>query len=298
MGNNIRSMPTNSKTQSISNLGSNYFKNNYSTAEERMAKTSIEALSIPEPTLYGVFQNVEHYLKTLNLLMLSTIEPQHKEEILLREVVPNLKHHRNLLDIGVGRGDLTQIIGKHFDNITAIDNSEEALKNLPEFIESSPIHKVKGDILDYNSDVYSLKYDMILLSHTIYYIPEKERIPLIEEMTQILTDTGVLVIVFNDEGDRSALVKHYGAIDSGFGPIHYTLPQIHNNFYLYRIDEFLDGGDLNSMMHIAGICLNDYGLNATKEDLSNYLTENYCPNNICQLNMTQNIMVIGQDGDY
>ncbi|MCT4635927.1 MAG: class I SAM-dependent methyltransferase [Rickettsiales bacterium] len=230
--------------------------------------------------------------------MLSTIEPQHKEELLLRKIIPELQQHRNLLDIGTGRGDFTQIIGKYFNNITAVDNSEEALNNLPSFIGLSPVHKVKGSILDCNLNIYNIKYDMILISHTIYYIPQEERLPLIEDMTQLLSKTGVLVLVFNDEGDRASLGKHYGAIDSGFSSIHNTLPQLHNNFQLYRIDEFLDGGDLNSMMHIAGICLNDYEVNATKESLSSYLTENYCPNNICQLSMTQNIMVIGQDESY
>lgn len=291
----IRTRTAKTKNHQVKILGNDYFKKESTSAEERMAIAQNKSADIEPPELYGIFRNDQHYLDTLEVLASSTTEASHKEQI-FEEVILNLSAYHNLLDIGVGIGDFTYKVASYFENTTIVDKSIEALNNVPNEINGKFIHKIEGSILDKSLDIYHTSYDMILLSHVLYYIPKDERIPLINDLHSLLTDSGVIVITFNDEGDRLSLGKHFGSVDLGFSELHSNLPNLYNSFSLYRVEEFFDGGGMYTMMHIAGISLNDYGVNATETDLSSFLA-NYCPHNVCQMSTIQNIMVLGDLDD-
>lgn len=287
----IRTRPLKTKDHQLKIIGNDYFAKDLTSAEDRMAIAKNKSSLIEPPELYGIFRDNKHYLKTLEVLASSTTEASHKEQI-LEEVVSNLSSHNNLLDVGVGIGDFTSLMALRFENTTIVDISIEALNNVPERVNDKIIHKIEGSILNIDLNIYHTSYDMILLSHVLYYIPKNERLSLIKNLHNLLTDSGVLVITFNDEGDRADLGKYFGSEDIGFSDLHSNLPNLYNKFLLYRVEEFFDGGDINTMMHIAGISLNDYGVNATEEDLSSFLSS-YCPDNTCQMSTIQNIMVLG-----
>ena len=296
MGNNIRSMQNITQKHAVITIGKNYFKGVYDSAETRMESVKQKALNAPTPTLYGTFSNDDQYLKALDLLVTSTLDPQHREEVILNEVISRLHSSNNLnsvLDVGVGNGYAIINIDGKFSNITIIDKSKESLANAPD----KTVNKIEGSILDQNIEIYNTSYDFILLSHVLYYIPKNDRIPLLQNLHKLLNKNGVMVVAVNEEGDRAKLAEHFGSTNQGFSDLLYELPRIYDNFELYRIEEFLDGGDINSMMKIAGICLNDYGVNATEEELSDYLLTNVCRDDICQISMVQNIMVIGASSD-
>ncbi len=297
---NIRGLASRTSDHRTIKPGLEYFKYNHNSAEERMGLVSEMAKLLPEHNLYGDFLNDKHYLGVLELLMASTLEPLHKEEIFFRSIIPKLIAHDNFLDIGVGNGDFTKKVGAKFSRTTVVDDSEEMLAMIPALINDELTNKIFGSITNHSLEIYhsSVKYDLILLSHTLYYIPENERFPLINKLYPLLSENGVVVIVYNEGGDREQIVEYFGAKGSGFAEINNKIPSKFDSVRLYQVDEFLDAGDIVPMMHLAGFALKDYGLTAHGEELRGYLSENYCPEGVCQIKMVQNIMIIGDLGDY
>ncbi|AIL65621.1 hypothetical protein NOVO_06345 [Rickettsiales bacterium Ac37b] len=79
--------------------------------EQELIKVSKNAKNLPIPTLYGTFIDQKHYLDSVDLLVASTRETEHRREILFTKILPRIKSFKNLLDIGVGNGELTKDIG-------------------------------------------------------------------------------------------------------------------------------------------------------------------------------------------
>lgn len=294
---NYRHLQFKTRKQSVIELGEDYFENKYLTAPDIIKLVQCKSPDTKEPVLYGVFDDDQHYLETLKLLMTSTLEPQRKEEVFFDNVIPGLKKKDNFLDIGIGTGDFTQKIGAYFNNITIVDSSSEVLSTLPDKIGDSAVSKIHGSILDKNLNIHDVKYDLILLSHVLYYIPKQEQNTLVERLSHLLSETGILAIVFNAEGTRSTLINHFGGVADDFSTLYNLIPA-YKKSVLYRMNEFLLGGDLESMMKIAGICLNDSGLEVTKTELTNYIDKEFCSSGECQISMIQNILLLGEFNDY
>ncbi|MEK6734649.1 MAG: methyltransferase domain-containing protein [Pseudomonadota bacterium] len=331
----IRGIADTTSDHRVIKVGADYLRIRYPKAESRMSSVSAKADEIPDSEVYGIFESKAKYLEALKLLMMSTLDTEHKYEVFVRGILPRIAaansaaetkdlnfftdtiqniissaftklfysksekiFFQNFLDIGIGSGSFTMELGKYFNNITVVDNSFDILNQLPEQLLDRPIHKILGHIEDTSLNIYGIKYDLILLSHVIYYLEKDELLPLLKRLYNQLTKNGAIVIAFNDEGDRKELQKHFGSKDDKCGFLQNEVPQNFDKVTLYRIDEFLDGGSIAAMKHIAGIALNDAGVIATNKELTEYLGSNFCPNDLCQLSMVQNIMVIGDINDY
>ena len=260
---------------------------------------ALTAKHIPEPELYGTFLNPQSYLQSVNLLIASTFEAEHRDEVIKRKIIPQIKTCNQLLDIGIGNGEATKFLGTFFQEITIIDNSIDALNNIESnfFEPEKSIIKIHHSILD--ADIPYNNYNLIMMSHTLYYIPVESRPFLIDKLYNHLSNEGKLVFIFNEGKDRHDLTSHFRGTNYLFSNfINYSIEKY--NATIISNDEIIRAKDLNVMMHIAGVCLKDASANATKEDLSNYLRSNHYndENGFYEINMVQKFVVIGKVFEY
>ncbi|MGB4191748.1 MAG: class I SAM-dependent methyltransferase [Rickettsiales bacterium] len=294
------------KTTSLNQkiLGEDYFKNTTLIEEENLQLSKEDKYNIINylsqdllvPNMLGeIAVNQTHYLGTVDLFMAASFEKEHRKEILNKELILKLKNFTNFLDIGVGKGEITKFIGKHFSNITLVDNSLESLSNLPNIIgpNNSTVHKVCGDIL--TVDVSQIKYDLILMSHTLYYIVDNSRDFLLEKLYNMLNENGVVAFVYNDGLGREKMVKHFQGRQEDF--YHFILNSMyeHKNSYALLSTEIMEGSK-EPMLHVSNMILYDANAKANISAVSNYL-DGICDEDFCQINMHQNFIFIGRDSD-
>jgi len=296
------------------NLRNDYFKWEVTDRSEQVIKFSeMLGKKFGEKEYYGKFSNTEEYITTLNLLLSSTLEADHRDEILFREVLPKLSRlarTKTFLDIGVGNGDLTKRFAQYFVNVTVVDKNKDSLNNVPDYLAQTRnmvIEKIDSSILNYDLSVFDKKYDFILLSHVLYYIPFSQRLELVGKLYNLLNQDGLMVMIFNSGGSRSKLVRTF---NQNFD----DLEDLRHFFYnstsstnssvcttIYKTEEKFTAPNINIMKKISNVCLNDANSIATSKDLEKYFHENKgCFSNTCapfEISMDHNIIILGNSDD-
>jgi 2-polyprenyl-3-methyl-5-hydroxy-6-metoxy-1,4-benzoquinol methylase len=258
---------------------------------ERLKQLANDAQLIQEPILYGKFLNDEHYMKTLDLVLKSTLETKHRGTFYIKNILPRLARKNNLLDIGPGDGKLTSIVGVNFKQITAVDTCEIALRKTEEVISNLNAHvtKIQGSILEV--DLPTNYYDLIMVSHVLYYVELSKWMEVAELCYNSLHPGGVMVIVLSGAKlGKADLMHHFSGrsidIDSYVEKFSYPVELFISNesFYAY---------DLNTILHIAGFLLCDVNAHTTKKELINYLIENHqVDENLFKISTQQEFIVI------
>ena len=292
------------KKFAIAHIGQSYFHTNFSTLDEKLEAVREITQDLTKPDLYGTFKDNQHYLSSVNALIASTYETEHRNEILFQEVIPKMKIRNNFLDVGVGNGDLTKFFGQYFSKITIVDTQKGALGNVPDNFgtRNQKVTKIEGSILSEETSVFQEKYDLILLSHVLYYIPTDQRLNLLNKLYNQLNEDGSMIVIYNTGGSRYALGAHFSKekFDHEYTSFQSLSSSFENIFYkveVFESKEILTTDNIGDMMHIAGVSLNDASVNATEPELYNYLEKHHHYEELYQIDMFQNIVVIGACND-
>ncbi|MBN8828720.1 MAG: class I SAM-dependent methyltransferase [Sphingobacteriia bacterium] len=270
--------------------------------EERLEYLENASKILPIPEMYGSFFNDDHYFKTLNLLINSTDEVRHIYHVISKMILPNLTSYNSFLDVGCGDGKFTRFIGKNFDKITAVDVEQSALNNLQpyHFSSNKKVTKILGSIADVNLPTTE-QYDFILLAHIIYYIDQLQINDLINNLRKKLSKNGRILIIIDEGLDREKLVQHFGAKKKRLLEdviIENLLNKVNVTVETHLIKETFKTKSINTMMHIAGICLNDAKAIAEENKLKEYLMYNHFKNDYYEINMFQKFIIIKNDSTY
>ncbi len=273
----------------------------FPSIETKMQQVNLLSSRKPRKAVYGVFNDNDEYLLSLDTLMASTYETEHRNYMLYHEIIATerLPYGGKFLDVGIGNGDLTKFIGMFFSNITIVDTEPESLNNVPNQlgIKNYNVTKINASILD-ESGVYATKYDFILLSHVLYYIPAEKIIPLIKKLYTLLNPSGYMLIIYNSSGDRADLLKYFNKSFKDLDPLDVNCSYDFASLTIYRSPEYLMADNINAMMNILDVCLNDSGTNITDKQLSDYLESgNYYENGYYKIGMQQNIVLIGNTNE-
>jgi 2-polyprenyl-3-methyl-5-hydroxy-6-metoxy-1,4-benzoquinol methylase len=281
----------------IIHLGPTYFIGGYEISKARMDEVTRKAKSLPRDDKFGNFIDAQHYLDAVDLLLASTLEAEHRNEILERSILPSLRSFNSMLDIGVGNGQLTKFIGQYYNNITVVDNSEDALNNVADYHSKngSKVDKIYGSVLDVEIPYKS--YDMIVLSHVIYYIDPAERSILIDKLYNLLSDNGVILIVFNEGGNRYQLTNEFDGTHFEFSGLISDVSKNYPETTIIEFDESIQTNSIESALQIAGVCLKDASTTASEYDLIEYLRSKHYDDNMYTINMVQKIILIGETLD-
>jgi|GEM_PF-2015358 2-polyprenyl-3-methyl-5-hydroxy-6-metoxy-1,4-benzoquinol methylase len=157
--------------------------------------TSKESYQPSDPTAYTTGNSFEKFLGWTN-------EKQKTAEAIER-LIP--EETNSLLDIGAGDGQLTKLLEKHFNHVFALEPSPLLFTKLKEKLESVNNTIINLPIEEFESDE---TFDVILASHVFQYI--KNPSESILKIQSMLKDSGVLLVVFNEEeGTFEKLKAHY-----------------------------------------------------------------------------------------
>lgn len=275
MGNSYLRMPKNSRPINITLVGADYLGgDSVQDKEEKLGLIENIARSLSMPKVFGVMDNLTYYLTTIELLMSGSFEWEHCRTIFKKEVIDKMNNFTNLLDIGIGSGKMTKFVAEYFYNITLVDVNYETLKSIPDNYNNKTVNKIHKSILDLAPAIQPDTYNMILLSHTLYYIEEKYRVPLFKSLYQALPKDGVLVIIYNDQLGKNKLSKHFGGRENDFNEFLFYVLSNYKNCSAFQEIEIIESRTIEPMLHIASLMLSDTGATAKYEDLVNYINEN------------------------
>lgn len=292
------SIPSRTHELSIKQLGLDYFAPQNISASTKVELVEEMSKKIAKPTKLGQYDNQDLYLYILELFMAASYEKEHRIEIVSKEIISKLKNFSNFLDIGIGGAELTKFIGQHFQNITVIDNNMESLANMPDFYgqQNANVTKICQSILDINLPANN--YDLILLSHTIYYIEDKFRLPLFDKLYNSLNKDGIISIIYNYGLGRTQLVKSFSdKTDNLGGFIFDVMHRYEDKAYALSSIEIMNSVTVWPMMHVVSLMLFDAEITVDNVTLSSYLQDNNYNGSHYQIDMMQNFLFVGASDD-
>lgn len=243
--------------------------NDICSLEQNLLKMEEQAKRVSSPIIYGEFIDETHYLNSIEILLLSTAETKNREIFLKKIVLPRIKAKNKFLEIGPGDGCLVKKIGAGFESITIVDNNEKILK----LMQSTFLKKTEMIQCDF-VDFYPEKacYDLILMSHILYYFDPNLWEELIIRAYKALAPGGTLIIIISNDLGKSKIESFFGGCSL---PIEKTILNCDSILGLvsekYASVENFMSRDRVSMQHIANILLNDAKCKADERSVIDYL---------------------------
>jgi SAM-dependent methyltransferase len=126
------------------------------------------------------------------------------------EVIATLAHRQRFLDIGAGGGDLTIPVSQSFRETHIVEpNARQAAmfrRRYPKFI----VHEGTWE----QTVLTGERFDLVLCSHVLYYIPAGAWMPTIQKMYGHLEDGGAIAIVLQSPlGEVADFFNHFASYD-------------------------------------------------------------------------------------
>lgn len=223
----------------------------------------------------GKFDSDREYLEAVKTLINCTQETKHRINFFKKKILPSV-HGGNILDIGVGNGELSKNLYNSFDLIHIVDPSLRALNSIDskEFL-GKDTQKFNTRIEDFNfSNDF---YDLIVNSHTLYYINREYWKNILENSIKSLKSKGYLVVVLNDGLSRATLSHQFGALQTikieQFIEECCSLKDI--TLQILPFYETFKPVCLEDALKVVGICFYDIGITAERTQLEKHLNKYY-----------------------
>jgi trans-aconitate methyltransferase len=179
--------------QGFSSLGIDYrafLKNNLSPQENLHVKLRFM------DTRKGYVKRIQSYYER------SDEKPRVQE--LLRNIFRGMRFPASL-DVGGGTGELTKVLDELSDHLTAVEIESEFAQKLREKFPNANV--VQASLEDFEVES---KYDLIFVSHVLYYIPCEKWLTTVQKIIGNLSPSGKLVLILNtDEGDWWQTISHF-----------------------------------------------------------------------------------------
>jgi ubiquinone/menaquinone biosynthesis C-methylase UbiE len=158
-----------------------------------------------------------------------SIQEEIREEAL--KLCKNLKG--NLLDLGCGNGLFLEKISKYNDHITAVDFSEDMIKEAQKRA-GKHVKFFKKDIC--KTDLADSSFDTIVFTNILMHLENKDN-SYLKEINRIMKDDGLLILEFRNK----------------------------NSFFIKKSQCSVNGNDINK-----DIIFNSYSMNEIKKKLKNH----------------------------
>lgn len=239
--------------------------------------------------LYGIFDSEQDYLMCLEILNKYSTEIPNAENFIVNNVLPRIKEKFSALDVGVGNGKISKLVGDNFSKLTFVDTSLEALENLS--FPSKEVVKINKSILDI--DLGNSSFDFILLSHVLYYLPEKEYFLLLKKLYNQLNEHGCILIIISEGINKKEIIENFSGRHWEIESKIIQCCGFTENIEVHHELESICISNLEKFMSVVGIFLNDAGVVVNNITLKGYLQSLYKENlNTYKLEFLQKYILI------
>lgn len=123
----------------------------------------------------------------------------------LQQVVDGLPTHQVFIDAGAGNGEVTKAFAGSFKQTVAIEPNAYLLNQLRQALPA--VEAIGQPIMEAEP---AASGDLVLCSHTLYYIPAEEWLAHIERLVSWMAPTGVTILVLQyRESGCMNMVHHF-----------------------------------------------------------------------------------------
>lgn len=123
----------------------------------------------------------------------------------LQQVVDRLPARKVLIDAGAGNGEITRTFAHAFERTIAIEPNAYLLKQLQQTV---PVAEAIGQPIMIAQP--PAQGDLVLCSHTFYYIPPEDWLAHLERLVSWMSPTGVTIVVLQHrESGCMNMVHHF-----------------------------------------------------------------------------------------
>jgi SAM-dependent methyltransferase len=128
------------------------------------------------------------------------------ELVKIGELIARLAQRQSFLDIGAGGGDLTIPVSQSFEKTTVVEPNEIQADYLR---RRCPRFAIINDYFD-RADLGQQRFDFILCSHVLYYIPEGRWLETIAKMYSHLEKDGCIALIIQSPiGAVAEFFRHF-----------------------------------------------------------------------------------------
>jgi methyltransferase family protein len=194
----------------------------------------------------------------------------------LQKVVDGLMAREVFIDAGAGNGELTKAFASAFARTIAIEPNVYLFTQLREAL---PTAETIG--LPIMAAQPAVQGDLVLCSHTFYYVPQEEWLAHLERLVSWMAPTGVTIVVLQhrDSGCMN-MVHHFLGHRFELGRTADTFRTKHGHRYdvVTTLDPaHVETPDLDKAYAVAEFMLNllDIQSAPTREDVEGYLRANF-----------------------
>ncbi|MCX8123453.1 MAG: class I SAM-dependent methyltransferase [Spirochaetes bacterium] len=155
--------------------------------------------------IYKTYENIEDHLSTRQIIRRFS---QNKNDIRVLTLEHcNLKHCKNILDLGCGYGFFTEALSNRINpqaHITGIDviGGENKKMFLSTCAQSGYTATFIEDSANVITEFPDASYDCIIASYSLYFFPQ-----LIEDIARILKNDGTFIVLTHSENTLEQITK-------------------------------------------------------------------------------------------
>lgn len=118
----------------------------------------------------------------------------------LKELI-NFKNIKNVLEVGCFEGGMTKLLNENFENVDILEPSTDCISKMKSLGYKN---KFINDIIEnYNTNI---KYDLIIISHTLEHIEDRNKA--LNKAASFLSLNGYLYVVVPNGTSISRLIAH------------------------------------------------------------------------------------------
>lgn len=192
-------------------------------------------------------------------------------------VIETLPRRERFLDIGAGGGHLTIPIAQQFEMTTIVE---------PNLCQAEMFQRRYPDFRIYNNcwmdiDLGEERFDLILCSHVLYYIPEGSWMQTVEKMYHHLSPGGCLIIVMQSPlGEVADFFNRFTTYDVPILDLARDVIELYgdDSVLLQYFQNEIYSESLDNVVEIGLFLLLDKRFNARKSEIAEYFRMHHTVN--------------------
>ena len=237
----------------------------------------------------------EDYKKAFQVFLDSTDQKRNAKRF-LQKLVDDLLTRKVFIDAGAGTGEVTKSFAPFFERTIAIEPNVHLLAQLQGALPQADA--IATSILD---ACPAAPGDLVLCSHTLYYIPASEWLTHLERLVGWMSSTGLTVVILqNRRTDCMTMLEHFFSHRFDLSDLADAFRSKHGDRYDVRMR--LDPAHVETKEHAAACTVAEFMLNLlpitrppTRRDLEAYVDAHFATGDgLYRLSVHQDFLEIRQ----